>query len=56
MAQYTIEEIYAGDKGPAVKILIATLENSAGLLGAAALWMWLKSLILINRKELSKIK
>jgi len=32
-------ELYAGKKGPAVKILIATLENSAGLLGAAALFM-----------------
>ena len=33
------KEIYAGDKGPAVKILTATLGNSAGLLGAAALFM-----------------
>lgn len=32
-------EIFAGDKGPQVKILIATLGNNAGLLGAAALWM-----------------
>ena len=32
-------EIYAGDKGPRVPILIAELENSAGLLGAAALLM-----------------
>ena len=32
-------EIYAGDKGPYVKILTATLGNSAGLLGAAALFM-----------------
>ncbi len=32
-------ELYAGDKGPAVPILIAELENSAGLLGAAALLM-----------------
>ena len=32
-------EIFAGDKGPAVKILTATLGNSAGLLGAAALWL-----------------
>ena len=32
-------EIYAGDKGPGVPILIAELENSAGLLGAAALLM-----------------
>lgn len=33
------KEIYAGDKGPSVKILTATLGNSAGLLGAAALFM-----------------
>ena len=33
------KEIYAGDKGPKVPILIAELENSAGLLGAAALLM-----------------
>ena len=33
------KEIYAGDKGPYVPILIAELENSAGLLGAAALLM-----------------
>ena len=33
------KEIYAGDKGPRVPILIAELENSAGLLGAAALLM-----------------
>ena len=33
------KELYAGKKGPAVKILIATLGNSAGLLGAAALWL-----------------
>jgi hypothetical protein len=32
-------EIYAGNRGPAVKILTATLGNSAGLLGAAALWL-----------------
>ena len=32
-------EIFAGDKGPSVKILTATLGNSAGILGAAALWM-----------------
>ena len=32
-------DVYAGDKGPAVKILIATLGNDAGLLGAAALLM-----------------
>lgn len=33
------KEIYAGTKGPRVPILIAELENSAGLLGAAALLM-----------------
>ena len=33
------KEIYAGDKGPYVKILTATLGNLAGLLGAAALFM-----------------
>ena len=32
-------EIFAGQMGPQVKILTATLENSAGLLGAAALLM-----------------
>ncbi|MBO7196730.1 MAG: ROK family protein [Clostridia bacterium] len=31
------EEIFAGDKGPTVPILVAKLGNSAGLLGAAAL-------------------
>ena len=34
-------EIYAGDKGPKVPILVAELENNAGLLGAAALLMQL---------------
>ena len=33
------EEIFAGDLGPQVKILVAKLGNSAGLLGAAALLM-----------------
>ena len=33
------KEIFAGEKGPQVKLLIATLGNNAGLLGAAALWM-----------------
>ena len=33
------KEIYAGKKGPQVKILTATLGNDAGLLGAAALWL-----------------
>ena len=32
-------EIFAGEKGPRVQLLIATLGNNAGLLGAAALWM-----------------
>ena len=32
-------EIFAGDKGPSVPVLIAKLGNSAGLLGAAALLM-----------------
>ncbi len=32
-------ELFAGDKGPQVKICIAVLGNSAGILGAAALWM-----------------
>ena len=32
-------EIFAGAKGPQVKILTAELENSAGILGAAALVM-----------------
>ena len=33
------KEIYAGSKGPQVKLLIATLGNDAGLLGACALLM-----------------
>lgn len=33
------KEIFAGELGPKVKIRIAKLENSAGLLGAAALLM-----------------
>ena len=33
------EEIFAGDKGPAVPVIVAELGNSAGLLGAAALLM-----------------
>ena len=39
LKEFLKREIYAGDKGPQVEILIATLENSAGLLGAAALWL-----------------
>ena len=33
------EEIFAGELGPKVPVVIAELENSAGLLGAAALLM-----------------
>lgn len=33
------KEIYAGENGPRVPIIVAELENSAGLLGAAALVM-----------------
>lgn len=33
------EELYAGDKGPQVPVVIAELGNGAGLLGAAALLM-----------------
>lgn len=32
-------EIFAGEKGPAVDLVIAECGNGAGLLGAAALWM-----------------
>ncbi len=32
-------EIYAGEKGPQVKIVTASRGNDAGMLGAAALWM-----------------
>ncbi len=32
-------DIFAGEKGPGVEILIATLGNDAGILGAAALWI-----------------
>ena len=38
LQSYLNEQIFAGNKGPKVKILIATLENSAGILGASALW------------------
>ena len=39
LTEYLKGEIYAGERGPEVKILIAKLENTAGLLGAAALLM-----------------
>lgn len=32
-------EIFAGDKGPSVELLRAELGNTAGLVGAAALWL-----------------
>ena len=39
LREYLDREIFAGDRGPRVELLIARLENSAGILGAAALWM-----------------
>ena len=39
LQEFLNREIFAGDKGPAVKVMTATLENDAGLLGAAALFM-----------------
>ncbi len=39
LRDYLDREIYAGARGPHVDIKVAILENSAGLLGAAALWM-----------------
>ena len=39
LEKYVKEHIFAGELGPQVKILTATLQNSAGLVGAAALWM-----------------
>ena len=33
------DELFAGKRGPEVKLLIATLGNTAGILGAAALNM-----------------
>ncbi|MBR2904233.1 MAG: ROK family protein [Clostridia bacterium] len=32
-------DLFGGDQGPAVPICVASLGNSAGILGAAALWM-----------------
>ncbi len=39
LQEYLDKEIFAGDKGPQVKILKATLENDAGILGAVALYL-----------------
>ena len=39
LKKFLKEEIYAGEIGPTVDIVIASLGNSAGLLGAAALFM-----------------
>jgi glucokinase len=39
LREFMKREIYAGGKGPDVKILIAELGNKAGILGAAALLM-----------------
>jgi glucokinase-like ROK family protein len=39
LKKYLDENIFAGDKGPRVEILTAELGNSAGLLGAAALFI-----------------
>ncbi len=39
LQEFVNREIFAGGKGPQVKILTATLENNAGLLGAVALWV-----------------
>ena len=39
MQEILNKEIFAGDLGPSVEIRTAQLENSAGILGAAALLM-----------------
>ena len=39
LRNFVNREIYAGNRGPKVDIVIAELENSAGILGAAALFM-----------------
>ena len=39
LQEYVNKNIFAREKGPQVKILTATLGNSAGMLGAVALWM-----------------
>ncbi len=39
LKKFVNREIYAGNRGPEVEIVIAKLENSAGILGAAALLM-----------------
>ncbi len=39
LREYLDKTVYGGERGPRVDIKVAILENSAGLLGAAALWM-----------------
>lgn len=39
LRKFVKDEIFAGDRGPSVDIVVAELGNSAGLLGAAALFM-----------------